>query len=123
QPVVVIRDGKEVKLTVTVREQPKNFGVRAGADEQADTAEPEAAPSSFNKLGLQVGELTNDIADQLGLKRGAGVVITEVEPGSLAANEGLASGMVIAQVGRQPVSNVEEFNEAVKNASLEKGVL
>ncbi len=50
-------------------------------------------------------------------------MITSVEQGSLAESAGLTSGMVIAQVGRQSVENVEQFEAAVKNASLEKGVL
>jgi len=124
QPLVVIRDGKEVKLTVTVREQPKNFGVRAGDEsEESDSTKEQAAPSSFNKLGLQVGPLSGEVAEQLGLKQAKGVVITAVEDDSLAANAGLTSGMVIAQVGRQAVENVEQFEAAVKNGSLEKGVL
>jgi serine protease Do len=123
QPVVVLRDGKQVKLTVTVREQPKNFGVRSMEDEDGSANEESQAPSSYNKLGLQVGALTSDIASQLGLKSGGGVVITAVEEGSLAESVGLTSGMVIAQVGRQAVNSVEEFEVALKNASLEKGVL
>jgi serine protease Do len=124
QPVVVMRDGKEVKLTVTVREQPKNFGVRAGEEsDDSGPSEEQAAPSSFNKLGLEVGPLSGEVAQQLGLKQTAGVVITAVEEGSLAESAGLTSGMVVAQVGRKPVESVEQFNAAVKDGSLEKGIL
>lgn len=124
QPMVVVRGGKEVKLTVTVREQPQNFGVRASDESHdSDSSQDQAAPSAFNKLGLQVGPLSGDVAEQLGLGPMKGVVITSVEQGSLAESAGLTSGMVIAQVGRQSVENIEQFEAAVKNASLEKGVL
>ena len=51
------------------------------------------------------------------------MVITAVEEDSVAARAGLAPSMAIVQVGRQQVKNVSEFNAAVKDASLDKGVL
>jgi serine protease Do len=119
-PVTVVRDGKELKLSVTVKPQPEGYGLR--------TTEPteEPAPTEgreFNKLGLEVAPLTGDVASQLGLKDQSGVVITGVEPDSAAALAGLAPSMAIVQVGRQKVSSVAEFEAAIGQASLDKGVL
>ena len=121
-PVTVLRDGKEVKLNVTVREAPANYGVRA--EEPADESrEAPAEAQAFNKLGLEVGPLSADVARQLGLKDSGGVVITAVEEGSLADQAGLEASMAIVQVGRQPVKTVEQFDNLISGASLEKGVL
>lgn len=120
QPLVVLRDGKKVTLQVGVREQPKGYGEVAAQDE------PEAKPSessSFDELGLNVSPLSEAVAKQLGVKVDTGVVITDVEQGSLAAQAGLDEGDVITQVARTPVSNVEEFRAAVKKADLSKGVM
>ncbi|QDU26052.1 putative periplasmic serine endoprotease DegP-like precursor [Anatilimnocola aggregata] len=120
QPLVVLRDGKKVTLQVSVREQPKGYGEVAKQDE------PEAKPSessSFDELGLNVSPLTPAVAKQLGVKVEQGVVVTDVEQGSVAAQAGLDEGDVITQVGRTPVNNVEEFRAAVKTADLSKGVM
>ena len=119
-PVVVYRDGKEVKLNVTVREAPANYGVPVD-----DETEPEqqAEGQKFDKLGLEVAPLTRDVAQQLGLKDASGVVITGVEPGSAAEREGLEASMAIVQVGRQNVKSVEEFEAAIAKGSLDKGIL
>ena len=120
-PVKVIRNGKEVKLTVTVKQQPPNYGVIAG--QQSEQEDFPRDNHQFNQLGLEVAPLTGDVARQLGMNDATGVVITGVEPGSLAANAGLEPSMAIVQVGRKPVSSVEEFEAAIERASLEKGVL
>jgi serine protease Do len=119
-PVVVLRDGKRVELKVTVLEQPENYG-----EPRTRPTESNEQPqrSDFNQLGLQVGPLNRDVAQELGIAGTSGVVITAVEEDSIAARVGLAPSMAIVQVGRQPVKNVADFEEAVKNASLEKGVL
>jgi serine protease Do len=121
QPVVVLRDGKRVKLEVTVREQPEGYGERiARRFDESDSGEESA---EFNALGLEVSALTGDVAKELGLKSADGVVITAVEEDSPAARAGLEPSMVIVQVGRKNVRSVEEFNAAIDGASADKGVL
>jgi serine protease Do len=120
QPVVVLRDGKRVELKVTVLEQPANYG-----EQQTRPAETNGEPQrgDFNKLGLQVGPLNKELAQQLGVSGTNGAVITAVEEDSLAARAGLAPSMAIVQVGRQAVKNVAEFEAEVNRAELDKGVL
>lgn len=120
QPIVVLRNGKRIELKVTVREQPENYGVHT-----TRPVEPEAENQAgeFNSLGLQVGSLTGEVAQQLGVKDTSGVVILAVEDGSAADRAGLAPSMAIVQIGRQPVKNVAEFEAAIRGASLDKGLL
>ena len=113
--------GKRVELTVNLREMPTNYGERT-----ARTTEPseEGTESKhYDKLGLQVGPLTSDVAQQLGISGTSGVVITAVEDGSPADKAGLAPSQVITQVGRKSVKSAAEFEAEVKNASPDKGVL
>jgi len=121
QPVVVLRDGKELTLQVTLREAPANYGER-----KAPAAESNDEPSNaknYDKLGLQVGPLTADVAGQLSISGTTGVVITAVESGSPADRAGLEPTMVITQIGRKPVKSAAEFESEVKSASPDKGVL
>jgi serine protease Do len=121
QPVTVIRDGKRTQLHVTVKEAPANYGERTSTQEEP--GEEPQQNKSYDKLGLQVGPLTNDVAQQLGIANASGVVITSVEEGSVAAKAGLQPSMVVTQVGRRSVKNVSDFEAELKNASLDKGVL
>ena len=123
QPVVVLRDGKRVELSMTLREQPANFGVRAEGDENGEEPQAEIHSHQFDKFGLEVAPLSADVAKQLGIKDSSGVVITSVQEGSPAAKAGLEAGMVVIQVGRKEVKTAAEFEAATKSADLKKGVL
>lgn len=122
QPVVVLRDGKRVELTMTVREQPANYGVRSAGDESGEGSPPES-PQTFDKLGLEVAPLNADVAKQLGMQESTGVVITSVQDGSPAAKAGLEPGMAITQVGRKMVKTAADFEASVQGADMKKGVL
>ena len=119
--MVVLRNGKRVELHVTLREAPANYGERSA--KPAESNEEPQQGKDFDKLGLQVGPLTSDVAHQLGMSGASSVVITAVENGSAADKAELAPSMVITQVGRKPVKSVADFEAEVKNASPNKGVL
>jgi len=121
QTLVVLRDGKRMELKVTAREQPANYG-----EHTSRSTEPRAegeGRKDFDQFGLQVGPLDNDVAQQLGVGAGSGVVITGVEDRSPADKVGLEAGMAIVQVAKKPVKNVAEFEAAMRSASPDKGVL
>lgn len=100
----VLRDGKELTLPITVGEFKE--------DEVT-------ASVGTGDLGLAVQTLTPDIAEELGLERTDGVVVTAVTPGSAADDAGLQKGDVIAEVNRHPVRTVADFNR--ETAKTEKG--
>src|SRR5262249_55871479 len=92
-PVVVLRDGKQQTLTVTVGNLSDSREARAASNEK-----PEVHASE--KLGMALQELTPELAKQLGVQNDKGVVVTEVKPDSPAAQAGLAPGDVIREVNR-----------------------
>jgi serine protease Do len=104
--ITVLRDGKEVELTVVLAERPKEI---------KGTTTPEGAPEEKNseKLGISVQTLTPDIARQLGYTNESGVVITNVQAGSPADDAGLQSGDLIKEVNRTPVRTVQGFQGAL----------
>ncbi len=119
QKLSIIRDGKPLSLDVTCLEMPQEYGLSRSSKSESTTPEQ----SQFDKLGLAVEELTADVAEQLGVKADRGVVITAVEPGSIADLAGLRPGLVISEVNRKAVNSVNELREALKDQQLEKGVL
>ncbi|MCG3150253.1 MAG: Periplasmic serine endoprotease DegP [Verrucomicrobiae bacterium] len=108
--VVVLRDGKEKKLVVTLGELPD--------DDASPARERRGNRRSETKTdyGLTVEPLTDRQAQALGLDKETGVMIAEVEPGSSAAEAGLRTGDLIVEVNRQRVTNVEEFRKGLKDA-------
>jgi serine protease Do len=104
--VEVLRDGQEKTVKVKIEEMPKGAG---GPEEEG---EEEAAPAG-EKLGLMVAPVTPDVAKELGIEPGAGVVVRGVKSGSTAEEGGLRPGDVILEVNRKPVKSVEDFKDAV----------
>ena len=65
-----------------------------------------------------------ELANQLGYKGNVkGALISQVEPGSVAATAGLRRGMLITRVDQATVTNAATAREALDKASLQKGIL
>jgi serine protease Do len=120
--VAVVRDGKPVTVAVTIEEQPKDYGTAAVPSRPSPGPEAETVP--LDKIGVEVADLTPELAEQLGYGEGIkGVVIAKVDPDGLAAEAGLRRGMVISRVDRKAISSPKALKDAVAAASVEKGVL
>lgn len=119
EPMTVIRDGKTMNVNVTYQAQPKNYGL---AQSESEGSGNEGA-TRMSKLGLEVENLSPQIAEKLGMKGAHGVVVTGVESGSVAGMAGLTTGMVITEVNRKPVKNADDFRAAVTDQGLANGLL
>ncbi len=114
-PVKVVRNGKAVSLKVKIgkRDQAEIDELSSageGGSEKADAGE---------LLGFEVGSLTSEVREQLGLRSGLkGVVVLEVDPAS-AARQRLQKNDVIMEVNQKRVTSVGQFKKAVKG--LEEG--
>ena len=117
-PLEVVRDGKPVALQVKIEELPSQ-AVSASQEE----TKPEPASTAVDKAGLQVTDLTPELARQLDLKATTGVVVSGVTEEGLAARAGVENGDIVERVGSTPVKNVEEFTAALDKLSLEDGVV
>ncbi len=120
--VVVLREGKEKTLHVTVEEQPKTYG--AAGTRPHRHGEPSEESLGVEKFGVEVTDLTPESADALGYREDAkGALITKVDPDGVGSEGGLRRGMLVMEVDRKPVASAKAFRDAVAAASLEKGVL
>jgi serine protease Do len=116
----IVRDGKPLRIEVTVREQPQDYGRRTYLAKGEDGDEGES--KAVDELGLEVGELTDEVAGQLGLESVKGVVITRVERGSVADRASLSPGNVIIDVNGTAVASVDDFDKALAKRPLRDGV-
>ena len=117
--LTAIRDGKEVKLKVNVATMPEALLT----EDTPAAGSSDGSSARFEDVGLEVAGLTADVAAKLKIPGDSGVVITSVKPNSPAAKAGLQEAMVISKVGNVKVTNVDEFGQAMKEASLDDGVL
>jgi serine protease Do len=106
--VVVLRAGAEVTLGVTL-------GRREEAEGQANPAQQEE-PQTGEIIGLQVAEITAQLAEQMGLGDATGLVITGVDPASDAGLKGIESGDIITEAGQQAVMTVADLEARVDEA-------
>ncbi len=116
----VLRGGKtlDVPVTLAVNDQLTASNAEGG---------PNSAPGSGAQSGLrgvQVESLTPEILQQLQLPPTTkGVVVTDVDESSAAADVGLQQGDIIERVNHQPVSTPEEADRAVRQGGGNGGTL
>jgi len=112
----VYRNGKNIKVKVKTEAWPDETTLVANA-RRTNTEE------SARDLGLTVKALTKDLADQFGVEKVEGVIVSEVEAGSVAESKGIKPGDIITEVNHKPVTSPKEFREAVKATPPKKGVV
>lgn len=115
----IVRDGKTVNLKVKLEEQPKAYGLGGAGIEPG-----EALPAPHRGLGLSVADMSPEVGRKYGFKpKAAGVMVTEVEPGSAAALAGIRPGMLITRVEKQPVPDAKAFEKVVGGLDGKSDVL
>jgi len=105
----VLRNGSEREIAVKLDTMPT---------EQASKSEDKSDGSANSALsGVSVDNLDAQSASDLGLSPNTkGVVVTNVDPSSEAAEAGLRRGDVIQEVNRQPVKNTSDFERAMRSS-------
>ena len=84
---------------------------------------PQASQENVGKFGLQVQELTEQVAKRLKLPVQQGVIVTNVDDNSIAAAQDIQREDVITEVDGKPVTNVQSFRDALNKADPKRGVL
>jgi serine protease Do len=110
--VDVVRDGKPMKLKLTVQEEPKDINQRAWVPSRRTPRDTGSV--TVEKAGLELADLSPEQAEQLGTDVNGGAVIVRVERDSVAADAGLRRGMVILKVNRKAVANAEAARDAIE---------
>jgi serine protease Do len=106
--------GTKVNLTVIRNGEEKELEIKLEAKE-SKAASAETEDKGAKQLGINVQDLTPELAQQFGYKdEKSGVIVTDVDPASPAADAGISQGTLIAEVNRQKVENAQDFWKLVK---------
>ncbi len=116
----VWRKGKALKIPVIAGQLPDQIAASGPVAPSPDTTAPE---QETNKFGLQVQELTKEMATRLKLSVTQGVIVTDVADNSLASGQDIQREDVITEVDNKPVTSVATFRQALNQADPRKGVL
>jgi len=103
--MVVLRDGKQVPLQVTIEK------LKEGEDEDAAV--------TGDRLGLKVIDLTPERAQQLRLQGEKGVLVVDVQPDSIAERAGIVDGDLIREINGVRVTSVKDYSKVI--AGVQKG--
>ena len=101
--VEYIRNGKTETATVTLKNK---YNTTASIDNAKD---------ALNALGVKVENLTPAEMQALGLR--GGVKITELQKGKLSEFTDIRKGFIITQIDDQPINNVQDFENILKDKS------
>lgn len=126
QPMLIVRDGREQTVQVTVKSLPEEFGV-ANNNRLPSGPRKSTEPGRYSdeKLGLEVAEMSPQVAKQAGYEGYRGVLVIAIDDQGPSADSRLRRGALIMNVGRNrtAVGSLDEYQAAIEKESLEKGVL
>ncbi len=97
----LVREGKLVQAELIVQEAPHERTRKAQSSTTTEAMHP--------LTGVVFDDVTPMLAKQMDLTVNAGVVVTDLEEGSLAEAAGLQPGDVLLELNRQPVPNLGVF--------------
>ncbi len=100
--LLIMRNGKEKTITVKLGELP----------EKQKTSKVVSKANEID-FGMEVSNLTPDLAKRYGYEKSKGVLITNLDPYGPAAKKGLKVGDLIREVNRKPVANVDDYQKVV----------
>jgi serine protease Do len=116
--------GAKVSVELFRQGSPKTLDITLGELEKAELVglvgeqkTSETSKESFGSLGFSVKALTPQLAEEMGLGKGkVGVVVTDVVPGSPAADKNLQVGDILRRFGQRPVKGVAELTKDIEAA-------
>ena len=107
--VKVLRNNEELLVEAVLAEPPE------------ETTAPDAATIPYEKkIGLSIQNVTQEIAQKLGVEKNSGIMVSGVEPGSRAAVTGLQKGDDISEVNKKEIKSVAGFRRALGSLDREK---
>ena len=120
--VALKKPGSKQTLTVMRNNKSKHVNVIIGKLPEQDSSST-VSHGAVDGLGITVQDLTPELAEQFGLKKEKGVVVTRVSPESPAAQAGIKVGCLIKEINHKAVKSSEVFKHMVAESPEDGSVL
>jgi serine protease Do len=117
--VAVLRDGKPVELSVSVKPLPDKVARTGGGGLKKGPGVEETYYAEA--FGLEVRDKNSVPEDAY--EGFEGVLVDRVDPDGIAASAGIGPGVLIRKLGHKQVTSVGEFAAAIEKESAEDGIL
>ena len=114
---VVLREGSRQNITALIAKRDEAQIASAQPNTNQGKGGAPRAPQPTTTLGMQMSAITQDTRDQYDIDMAVtGVVITNVDPNSEAAEKGFRPGDVIVSVGNKNVRAPEDIQQGITDA-------
>jgi len=126
--IVVLRQGKQVAKTIKLGRLEDNEKQAALGAKRGDSGMKGALSPVEKALGMEFSNLTEELRQKYSIKGSvaSGVVITNVDPDSNAAEKHLQPGDVLVEINQEPVKEPSEIAkkiEALKSGGKKSALL
>lgn len=118
--ITVLRDATSIEIDLV----PSFASPPAAKTAQSENVDRK--PSGFidEELGIAVDAFTPESARTLGYRTpGEGLLITHVEPRSIAAKQGICAGMIVVRMDGELVETIADYRQATEKRDLARGTL
>jgi serine protease Do len=106
--IKINRNGDIMTKRIAVAKRDETKVAAMGQGPEGQESEETSGP-----LGLQVSNITPDIAKQLQLKNTEGVIVVNVDPDGKAAQAGFSRGDIIKEVNHKEIKNLDDFKKII----------
>lgn len=111
--IALTAPGTKVKLTIIRDGEQETVKAKIGKLD-TDEASSKTGSSDLPKLGLNLQQLTPELAERFGFENEKGVLVAGVESGSLADRAGIRRSSLILEIDKQRVTSVKQAKELLK---------
>ncbi|GEN27470.1 serine protease MucD [Halovibrio variabilis] len=115
-----VSPGTEVELTLMRDGEEMSETVELGSWPDAEQQTAQSSSDNQVRLGVRVAELDETMREQLNVP--GGVVVRQVEPGSVAAEAGIRPGDVLVSIDHRSVSSSDELVEIVEGLPTDRAI-
>jgi serine protease Do len=115
----VLREGKPVEVKAKITEQSGSGAAGRRGEKRVPSSEDNGTLN-----GVGVADLDRRMREEFDIPLSVkGAIVTEVEPGSAAAEAGLQTGDVIQEINHQPVRTADDAVKLTENPETKKTLL
>lgn len=114
--LTIFRDGKEIKRTVKLKARDNSKGAKivSNMKKKTDKEEVDIKEVEFEELGLTVRNATEEQLKKF--KAENGVLIVDVKQYGKADDQKLASGLLITEVNKKKINDVNDLQDAFEES-------